>query len=92
MKLPTSLNRKAIKQSFPHVRESTWDNLFDNEKNNGLYALRVKGPDKYPYYDTQELMVWLVQRGLYRVGDFSAPGELLYEGPRFSVRTHALAG
>lgn len=92
MKLPPSLNRKAIRQAFPRVREAMWDNLFDYEKHNGLYEIRVAGPDKFPYYATEDLMAWLVQRGLYRVSDFKQIGELLYEGPGYSVRTHAIAG
>jgi hypothetical protein len=92
MKLPDRLNRRAVKQAFPRVSESTWDNLFDYEKHNGLHALRVQGPDKYAYYDTEQLMVWLVQRSLYRKGDFYQPGEALYDRPMPMVRTHLLAG
>lgn len=92
MKLPVSLNRKAVKQAFPRVRESTWDNLFDYEKNNGLYACRVEGPDKYAYYDVEKLMAWLVQRNLYRTSDFYQLGEILFSRPLPTMRTHVLAG
>lgn len=92
MKLPPSLNRKAIRKSFPRVREATWDCLFDYEKHNGLYKLRVQGPDKFPYYDTEALMQWLVQRGLYRRIDFYGYGEVLFEPGMATVRTHVLAG
>ena len=92
MNLPSSLNRKAVKQAFPRVSEAKWDNLFDYEKHNGLYAIRVQGPDKYPYYDVEKLMAWLIQRSLYRRSDFQEPGELFYEGPRYAVKRHALAG
>jgi hypothetical protein len=92
MNLPVSLNRKAVKQAFPRVREATWDNLFDYEKNNGLHACRVEGPDKYAHYDVQKLMLWLIQRGLYRSGDFYEPGEILYVRYAPTIRTHVLVG
>lgn len=92
MKLPDSLNRRAVKQAFPKVREATWDNLFDYEKNNGLHACRVEGPDKFAHYDTKKLMAWLVTRNLYRKWEFYEPGEALYERPVPSIRTHVLAG
>ena len=92
MNLPSSLNRKAVKQAFPRVREATWDNLFDYEKNNGLADCRVQGPDKYAYYDIDKLMLWLMQRGLYRKSDFYAYGEILFTAYAPNVRTHVLAG
>ena len=93
MNLPSSLNRKAVKQAFPRVTEATWDNLFDYEKCNGLYLIRVQGPDRYPYYDLDRLMQWLIQRALYRKRDFYEYGEILYEPrPAMQVRTHVLAG
>lgn len=93
MNLPTTLNRKAIRQAFPKIREATWDNLFDYEKNNGLHACRVEGPDKFAHYDLMRLMGWLVQRGLYRRSDFYEYGEIMFEGHRqLQVRTHVLAG
>jgi hypothetical protein len=92
MRLPANLNRKAVKQMFPRVREATWDNLFDYEKNNGLRACRVEGPDKYAHYDVEKLMAWLVQRALYRPIDFYEAGEILYSRPIATIRTHVLAG
>lgn len=92
MKTPASLNRKAVKQAFPRVREATWDNLFDFEKNNGLHACRVEGPVKHAHYDVENLMAWLVQRGLYRQRDFYEHGEILWERTSYTVRTHVLAG
>ena len=92
MKLPLTLNRKGVKLAFPKVRESTWDNLFDYEKNNGLHACRVEGPDKFVHYDVQRLMDWLEARALYRRSDFYALGEILYERPVLTIRTHVLAG
>lgn len=92
MRLPTSLNRRAVKQAFPRVREATWENLFDYEKNNGLHVCRVEGPDKYAHYDVEKLMAWLVQRGLYRCDHFYEPGELLYVRQSYTIRTHVLAG
>lgn len=92
MRLPSSLNRKAIRQAFPRIREATWDNLFDYEKNNGLRACRVDGPDKFAHYDVEKLMTWLVQRGLYRTCDFYEHGEIFYEPRAYTVRTHVLAG
>lgn len=93
LRMPSSLNRKAVKQAFPKVSEATWDNLFDYEKSNGLYVLRVQGPDKYPYYDLERIMQWLVQRGLYRRTDFYEYGEIYYTPKQtMVVRRHVLAG
>ena len=90
--LPKRLRRSGVKLTFPKVSEATWDNLFDNEKNNGLHAMRVSGPDKYAYYDIDGLMKWLVQRGWYRTFDFHEYGEILYQPSNFTVRRHAIAG
>ena len=90
--IPHRLNRAGIKRAFPKVGESTWDNLFDNEKNNGLYRLRVPGPDKYAYYNVENVTIWLMERNLYRRSEFSEPGELFYDRPSLPVRTHLLAG
>lgn len=92
MKLPLTLNRKGVKLAFPRIREATWENLFDYEKNNGLHACRTEGPDKFAHYDVEKLMMWLVQRGLYRRGDFYAIGEILFDRPLPTIRTHVLAG
>ena len=89
--IPERLNRNGIKQSFPRVPEATWCSFFKNEKNNGLCELRVIGPDKYAFYDVQELMSWLMERNLYRRSDFNQPGELLYDSPLPHVTTHLLA-
>lgn len=89
--IPTKLNRNGIKQAFPRVSESKWRNLFDNEKNNGLYELRVEGPDKYAYYDVEQLMVWLMERSLYRRFDFREPGELLSDPTYHHVQRHVMA-
>lgn len=88
---PKRLNRSGIKQAFPRVREATWDNMFDNDKANGLYKCRVPGPDKGVYYDVEQIMLWLMERNRYRRSDFTQPGELFYEGPLLRVsRVHAL--
>lgn len=91
--VPKRLNRGGLKRSFPKVSEATWDNLFDNEKANGLHDLRVQGPDKFAYYSVEGVMEWLMERNLYRRSDFYGPGELLYERSTMpAVRTHLLAG
>lgn len=91
--LPSSLSRKAIRQDFPKVSEGSWDSFFTHEKVNGLYALRVQGPSKYPYYDLDLLMQWLVQRGLYRRSDFYEYGEILFQPHQMpQIRRHVLAG
>ena len=92
MRPPQTLNRRGLKQHFPRVREATWDNLFDYEKHNGLYACRVQGPDKHAHYDVEKVMEWLRNRSLYRTKDFYDVGEILYSRPQLQVRTHALAG
>ena len=90
--IPKRLNRGAIKRAFPQVSEATWDNLFDNEKNNGLHELRVRGPDSFVYYEVEAVMEWLMERNLYRRADFMEPGELLYERSSLTIRRHLLAG
>lgn len=90
--IPDKLNRGAVKRTFLKVRESTWENMFDNEKHNGLHDCRVPGPDKYAYYDVQKLMLWLMTRDLYRRSDFYEPGEILFTQYSPSIRRHVLAG
>ena len=92
MNLPRTLNRKAIKRAFPRVREVTWESMFDYEKHNGLATCRAQGPDKHAHYDVDKLMLWLLQRGLYRRSDFYEYGEILYDSYAPKVRTHVMAG
>mgnify|MGYP001575059166 CR=1 FL=1 len=74
MKLPDSLSRKAVKGNFTNVSEATWDYLFDYEKKNGLFEIRVRlGAMKRPYYDTKKLKKWLLNKGYYREIEFSEP-------------------
>ena len=88
--IPKRLNRNGIKQAFPRVSCSAWRNYFDREKDNGLFELRVIGPNKNAYYDVEKLMSWLVERNLYCRTDFKQPGELLFDSPVLSIRTHLI--
>ena len=57
--IPKRLNRNGIKQEFPRVSYSSWRNYFDREKDNGLFEIRVIGPNNNAYYDLEKLMALL---------------------------------
>ena len=90
--IPKRLSRNAVIQSFPRVRESNWRNLYNYEKSNGLYELRVDGPDRQTYYNVEKLVEWLMERSLYRRSDFNEPGELFFNSSSMHVTRHILAG
>ena len=77
-KLPARLSRKAIKLNFTKVSEATWDYLFDCEKQNGIFDLRVPGPGlmRRPYYSTEGIMLWLVNTGRYTQTEFHEPKQI----------------
>lgn len=73
MKLPDSLNRKAVKRAFPRVADATWEYLFDHEKENGLVQCRAESwSAKIIFYRTDALKQWLVARCYYLPEDFEA--------------------
>ena len=86
--IPKRLNRNGIKHSFPRVSLSSWRYYFDHEKENGLFELRVIGPNKNAYYDVEKVMSWLMERNLYLRFDFNQPGELLCDTPILNVTRH----
>ena len=90
MRLPNSLNRRALKKCFPKVGGATWDYLFDYEKHNGLYELRVPGPGKYPFYSTVGVTKWLANKGYYTPADFSDLPRTTNPWSGLASRTHAL--
>ena len=92
MKLPDSLNRKAVKRHFDKIKESRWDHLFECEKKNGLHRCRVDGDyPKLAYYDTQMLKDWLVRNSIYDAGDFDQSALMQGTWRGMTVRRHALA-
>lgn len=91
MKLPNKLCRKAIKNCFPKVSEATWDYLFDYEKQNGLFELRVPGDyKKLAYYKTSGLMDWLVHNGHYTPVEFDLAPRMSSGWGGLITKTHAL--
>lgn len=72
MKLPDSLNRKAIMEIFNHLEPVTWEKLFEREDSNGIGRLRTSGDYRgKAYYQTHGIMDWLVRNGHYTLDDFS---------------------
>jgi hypothetical protein len=71
MKLPNSLSRKAIMDTFDRLEPVTWEKLFEREGANGIAKHRTTGD--YPsraYYRTEGIMEWLVRNGHYTVEQF----------------------
>ena len=96
MILPDKLSRRAIRKFFPLLSEGRWNALFDREKSNGLYEIRVEGPNSClfkAYYDLERLKTWLVMKGYYTPADFDIAMPTpsgVWAG--LQVRTHRLAG
>lgn len=94
MKLPTKLNRRAIRLNFTRLSEATWDYLFDHEKENGLGECRTKGWGvKHAWYETAALMLWLVDHGYYAMEDFKPAATPSTSGPWgiLPIRKHAMS-
>ena len=71
MKLPETLSRKAIIETFNHLEPVTWENLFDREDTNGIAKHRVPGDyQRKVYYRTAGIMEWLVREGYYTLDDY----------------------
>ncbi len=91
--LPPELNRKAIAANFDRLTPCAWEKLFEKEKHNGLFELRVVGPDYaiYVHYSTAGLISWLIRNHRYSLAEirdrFYEPAPI---GPR--VKQHILAG
>jgi len=72
MKLPETLSRKAIIETFNKLEPVTWEKLFDREDSNGIVKHRVPGDDyqRKAYYRTEGIMAWLVREGYYTLDDY----------------------
>ena len=92
MKLPDSLNRKAVKRHFGKLKESRWDHLFECEKKNGLHRCRVDGDyPKLAYYSTELLKAWLIRNSHYDADEFDSVAPIRGTWNGLSVRRHAIA-
>ena len=78
MKLPATLSRRAIMETFNRLEPVTWEKLFDREDANGIVKHRVPGEDyrRKAYYRTSGIMEWLVREGYYTLDDY-------HTSPRF---------
>ena len=91
-RLPARLSRKAVKQFFNKVPAPKWAYWFEHEKTNGLHELRVAGPFKKAYYDSEGVRDWLLSEGVYKPEDFdSTPPHAGNSWSALAVRKHALA-
>lgn len=86
MKLPETLSRKAIIETFNYLEPVTWEKLFEREDSNGIGKLRTVGD--YPskaYYRTDGIMEWLVRNGHYTLEDFKRTPKLGGESPVYGM-------
>lgn len=71
MKLPETLSRKAIIETFNRLEPVTWEKLFEREDSNGIVKHRVIGDyQRKAYYRTAGIMEWLVREGHYTLDDY----------------------
>lgn len=74
MKLPETLSRKAISETFNRLDAVTWEKLFQREDTNGIVKHRCPvSSDDYQrkaYYRTEGVMAWLVREGHYTLDDY----------------------
>lgn len=71
MKLPETLSRRAIIETFDQLAPVTWEKLFEREDCNGIVKYRVTGDYKAKaYYLTSGIMEWLVREGHYTLDQF----------------------
>ena len=90
--LPTELDRRAVAANFDFISPAGWEGLFDREKHNGLFALRVPGPDydQRTYYSTAGLIDWLIRNGRYSLAEIR---HRFYDPPVGpTVKVHLIAG
>lgn len=95
MKLPETLSRKAITETFDRLEAVTWEKLFEREDSNGIGKHRVSGDyQRKAYYRTVGIMEWLVREGHYTLDEYRNTPRLGGEapGPSFpAVRRIALS-
>lgn len=72
MKLPETLSRKAITETFDKLEPVTWEKLFEREDSNGIGKHRVPSDDyqRKAYYRTEGIMAWMVREGHYTLDDY----------------------
>lgn len=72
MKLPQTLSRRAIIETFDKLEPVTWEKLFEREDSNGIGKHRVPGEDyrRKAYYRTEGIMAWLVREGYYTLDEY----------------------
>jgi hypothetical protein len=72
MKLPETLSRRAITETFNRLEAVTWEKLFQREDTNGIGKHRIAGDDyqRKAYYRTDGIMAWLVREGYYTLDDY----------------------
>jgi hypothetical protein len=67
MKLPETLSRKAIIETFNYLEPVTWEKLFEREDSNGIGKLRVQCEyQRKAYYRTQGIMAGWSAKGITR--------------------------
>ena len=72
MKLPETLSRKAIIETFDKLEPVTWEKLFEREDSNGIGKLRAVGDYRgKAYYQTDGIMQWLIRNGHYTIDEFN---------------------
>lgn len=80
MKLPETLSRKAIIETFDKLAPVTWEKLFEREDCNGIARHRVPvASDDYrrkAYYRTDGIMAWLVREGYYTLDAYRTTPKL----------------
>lgn len=92
VKLPDSLSRKAIIQTFDRITPVAWERLFAREDCNGLCRLRVVGDFKgKTYYSTDGLIHWLVRNDRYTIVEIRRIVNGAPSPSGLTIRTHVLA-
>lgn len=91
--LPPELDRRAVALNFDLISPCGWEKLFERERKNGLFELRVPGPDYVlnVHYDTRMLIEWLIRNHRYTLAQVR---DLFHEAPpvRPAVKQHLLVG
>ena len=82
MKLPETLSRRAVTETFDKLEPVTWEKLFEREDSNGIVKHRVAGDyQRKAYYRTAGIMAWLVTEGHYTLDDYRNTPRLGGEAP-----------
>ena len=86
MKLPETLSRRAITETFNKLEPVTWEKLFEREDTNGIVKHRVECADyqRKAYYRTEGIMGWLVREGHYTLDEYRSTPRLGGDAPQVS--------